>query len=60
MLETVLFTDHDLVAFVITTNGVALIFSVLGLARPPDVRRHQVPSKRVAVTWFLGDSHASP
>jgi hypothetical protein len=32
MMDTVLFTDHDIVVFVITTSAIALILSVLGLA----------------------------
>ena len=31
-METVLFTDHDILVFVITTIAIALMFSVLGLA----------------------------
>ena len=31
-METVLFTDHDVVIFVITACAVALVSSVLGLA----------------------------
>ena len=30
-METVLFTDHDIVVFAITTSAIALLFSVLGL-----------------------------
>jgi hypothetical protein len=32
MMDTVLFTDHHIVVFVITTSAIALVFSVLGLA----------------------------
>ena len=32
MMDTVLFTDDGIVVFVITTSGLALILSVLGLA----------------------------
>ena len=32
MMETVLFTDHDIIAFVVTASAIALVFSVLGLA----------------------------
>ena len=31
-MDTVLFTDHSIVVFAITTSAVALMFSVLGLA----------------------------
>jgi len=33
MMETVLFTDHNIVVFAIVTGALALIFSVLGLAQ---------------------------
>ena len=32
MMNTVLFTDHGIVIFAITTSAIALILSVLGLA----------------------------
>ncbi len=32
MMETVLFTDHDILVFLITATAIALMFSVLGLA----------------------------
>ena len=32
MMDTVLFTDHGIVVFAITTSAIALILSVLGLA----------------------------
>ena len=31
-METVLFTDQDMLVFVITATALALVFSVLGLA----------------------------
>ena len=31
-METVLFTEHSIVVFAITTSAIALLFSVLGLA----------------------------
>ena len=31
-MDTVLFTDHGIVVFAITTSAIALILSVLGLA----------------------------
>jgi len=31
-MDTVLFTDHSIVVFAITTSAIALMFSVLGLA----------------------------
>jgi hypothetical protein len=31
-MDTVLFTDHGIVVFAITTSAIALMFSVLGLA----------------------------
>jgi hypothetical protein len=31
-MDTVLFTDHSIVVFAISTSAVALMFSVLGLA----------------------------
>jgi hypothetical protein len=32
MMETVLFTDHDILVFVVTMSALALVFSVLGLS----------------------------
>jgi hypothetical protein len=32
MMETVLFTDHSIVVFAITTSAIALLLSVMGLA----------------------------
>jgi hypothetical protein len=32
MMDTVLFTDHGVAVFAITTSAFALMFSVLGLA----------------------------
>ena len=32
MMDTVLFTDHGIVVFAITTSAIALLLSVLGLA----------------------------
>jgi hypothetical protein len=37
-METVLFTDHSIVVFAITTSAIALMFSVLGLATPRRTR----------------------
>ena len=37
-METVLFTDHGVVIFAITTSAFALIFSVLGLATTRQTR----------------------
>ena len=37
-METVLFTDHDVVVFAITTSALALMFSVLGLATTHHIR----------------------
>ena len=37
-METVLFTDHDIVVFAITTSAIALMFSVLGLATTHHIR----------------------
>ena len=38
MMDTVLFTDHSIVVFVILTSAIALIFSVLGLATTYQIR----------------------
>jgi hypothetical protein len=38
MMDTVLFTDHSIVVFVILTSAIALIFSVLGLATTHQIR----------------------
>ena len=48
-METVLFTDQDIVVFVITATALALVFSVLGLATPRRTRsdiRHQLNEMR--------------
>jgi hypothetical protein len=37
-MDTVLFTDHGIVLFTITTTAFALIFSVLGLATTHQTR----------------------
>ena len=37
-METVLFTDHGIVVFAITTSAIALMFSVLGLATTHQIR----------------------
>jgi len=37
-METVLFTDHGIVVFAITTSAIALILSVLGLTTPNRMR----------------------
>ena len=37
-METVLFTDHSIVVFAITTCAIALMFSVLGLATTHHMR----------------------
>jgi len=37
-METVLFTDHSIVVFAITTSAVALMLSVLGLATTRRIR----------------------
>jgi hypothetical protein len=37
-METVLFTDQDILVFVITATALALVFSVLGLATPRRTR----------------------
>ena len=37
-METVLFTDQDIVAFVIVASAVALVFSVLGLTTTDQTR----------------------
>jgi len=45
MMETVLFTDHNIVVFAIVTGALALIFSVLGLATTSQTRsdiKHQL------------------
>ena len=38
MMDTVLFTDHDILVFVITTTAAALLLSVLGLATTQQIR----------------------
>jgi len=38
MMDTVLFTDHSIVVFVIVTSAIALMFSVLGLATTYQMR----------------------
>jgi hypothetical protein len=38
MMDTVLFTDHGIVVFVITTSAIALTLSVLGLATTHQIR----------------------
>jgi hypothetical protein len=38
MTDTVLFTDHGILIFVITTSAIALMFSVLGLATTHQMR----------------------
>jgi hypothetical protein len=38
MMDTVLFTDHDIVAFVIVASAIALVFSVLGLRTTQSAR----------------------
>ena len=38
IMETVLFTDQDIVIFVITASAVALVLSVLGLATTDQAR----------------------
>jgi len=48
-MDTVLFTDLGIVVFVIITSGVALMFSVLGLATTRRVRaeiKHQLKGLR--------------
>ena len=37
-MDTVLFTDHGIVVFAITTSAIALILSVLGLITPNRMR----------------------
>ena len=37
-MDTVLFTDHDIVVFVIATSATALVLSVLGLATTHRIR----------------------
>jgi hypothetical protein len=37
-METLLFTDHGIVVFAITTSAIALLFSVLGLATTRHIR----------------------
>jgi hypothetical protein len=44
-METVLFTDQDIVVFVITATTLALVFSVLGLATRSDIQ-HQLNGMR--------------
>lgn len=38
VMETVLFTDHSIVVFAITTIAIALMFSVLGVATTHHMR----------------------
>jgi serine phosphatase RsbU (regulator of sigma subunit) len=38
MMDTVLFTDHDIVVFAITATAAALLLSVLGLATTQQIR----------------------
>jgi serine phosphatase RsbU (regulator of sigma subunit) len=38
MMDTVLFTDHDIVVFAITATAAALLLSVLGLATTQRIR----------------------
>jgi hypothetical protein len=38
MMDTVLFTDHGILVFVITTSAIALMLSVLGLATTHQMR----------------------
>ena len=48
MMETVLFTDQDIVVFVIIASAVALVLSVLGLTTPDRTRsdiEHQLPGR---------------
>jgi len=48
-METVLFTDQDILVFVITATALALVFSVLGLATPRRTRadiQHQLNGMR--------------
>jgi hypothetical protein len=48
-MDTVLFTDHGVVVFAITTSAVALMFSVLGLATTRRMRsdiEHQFDTER--------------
>ncbi len=45
MMETVLFTDQDVLVFVITASALALVLSVLGLATTDRMRsdvKHQL------------------
>ena len=37
-MDTVLFTDHDIVVFAITATAAALLLSVLGLATTQQIR----------------------
>ena len=49
IMDTVLFTDHGVVVFAITTSAVALMFSVLGLATTRRMRsdiEHQFDTER--------------
>ena len=48
MMETALFTDQDIVVFVIIASAVALVLSVLGLTTPDRTRSdiaHQLPGR---------------
>src|SRR5262245_26253578 len=38
MMDTVLFTDHDIVVFAVTATAAALLLSVLGLATTQQIR----------------------
>jgi hypothetical protein len=38
MMDTVLFTDHDILIFVVTMSAIAFVLSVLGLATTHRVR----------------------
>jgi len=44
MMETVLFTDHDILIFIITATTIALMFSVLGLATTHRMRSDMEPN----------------
>jgi hypothetical protein len=51
MMDTVLFTDHDILVFAITSSAIALVFAVLAVSAGVDQHIGRLESKIRQAMW---------
>jgi Trk K+ transport system NAD-binding subunit len=51
MMDTVLFTDHDILVIAITSSAIALVLAVLAVSTPVEQRIGRLESKIRQAIW---------